>query len=228
MDARSNACGLVVSQPPPYPRTPYLRAPSSKPLVKVVPAVERARWFDEPVVVEEKLDGANVAVWLEGGESRVAGRGGVGAMDRAGQLGRLRAWAAERSRELQILLDGGMALYGEWLWLVHSIRYDRLPDWLVILDLWSAETGFLSITDRDSRASNAGFVTPPHLFSGVLGSWSRLEALLGSSAFGDDPVEGLILRRDATGERCKLVAPRFQQSSDSSWQHGRARNELRL
>jgi hypothetical protein len=67
------------------------------------------------VPVEEKLDGANVSLWFDEGRLRVATRGGADAMDRAGQLGRLRAWGAERHGSLVELLEGDVAAYGEWL-----------------------------------------------------------------------------------------------------------------
>ena len=50
-----------------------------------------------PVLVEEKLDGANVVVWLEDERIECALRSGVGAQDRGKQLGPLRAWLAERT-----------------------------------------------------------------------------------------------------------------------------------
>ena len=82
-------------EPPKYPRTPYLWRDDGR-AENVVPPGEREAWFRTPVVVEEKLDGANVSLWLDDGQLRVASRGGAEAMDRAGQLGRLRAWGAQR------------------------------------------------------------------------------------------------------------------------------------
>lgn len=187
-------------------------------------AADADRWLHEPVVVEEKLDGANVCLWWDAGP-QVASRGGQGTMDRAGQLGRLRAWSAERAGALEVLLADGWALYGEWLWLRHGVAYDRLPDWLVALDLWHQDRGFASLPERGRRCEEAGLALPPRLFSGVLGSRETLFGLLGSSKAGTWPAEGLMLRA-ADGRRCKLVAREFARRTDEEWAGQQEHNAL--
>lgn len=216
----------MTSAPPPYPRTPHLWPPAGGTARLVLGAAEADRWLHEPVVVEEKLDGANVSLWWDGGP-RVASRGGAGAMDRAGQLGRLRAWSAERAGALEVLLADGWALYGEWLWLRHGVPYDRLPDWLVALDLWHCDSGFASLPERDRRCQEAGLVLPPRLFSGVLGCRETLVGLLGPSKAGRCPAEGVVLRA-ADGRRCKLIAREFVRRTDEAWADQQEHNALAL
>ena len=215
--------------PPPYPRTPYLwTPPSGAPDDKVLSPEEAARFLREPVVVEEKLDGANVSLWLDDdGLPQVASRGGPDAMDRAGQLGRLRAWAYEHLGALQTLLADGWAAYGEWLWLRHGVAYDALPDLLVVLDLWHPEHGFAEVDERDRRAQEVGLTPPPRLHDGVLGSAELLQRLLGRpSCFASGTVaEGVVLRR-LGGARAKAVADGFQQVYDDAF-HQRRRNSSR-
>jgi len=194
-----------------------------------VPTQEVPGWLLEPIVVEEKVDGANVSLWLDPVTRRieVASRGGAGARDRAGQLGRLRAWAASREEALTSLLDNGWVLYGEWLWLQHGVHYDRLTDWLVALDLWHPERGFAPLDERDRRCRAAGLAVPPRLFEGVAGAKSRLRSLLAASALSSGrPAEGLVLRR-ADGRRCKLVAAEHVRRSDAEWAQVRRHNALR-
>jgi len=207
--------------PPPYPRMPYLASPPNcEGDDLIVPSPDHDSWLHEPVTVEEKLDGANVALWFDdAGALQVAGRAGVGAMDRSHQLGRLRAWAAEHTPALLGLLRGDLALYVEWLWLTHTIHYDRLPDLLVVIDLWSP-TGFIPIDERDARCLAAGLAVPPRLFQGVLGSWEPLWRLVGESAYRDGPAEGLVLREAGgsdDGKRSKLLAPGFVRKRDAEW-----------
>lgn len=111
-----------MTAPPPYPRTPYLwPTPHATRDDRVLSRDEAGHWLREPVTVEEKLDGANVSLWLDPMTGpQVASRGGPDAMDRAGQLGRLRAWAGERLDAVAELLADGWAAYGEWLWLRHG------------------------------------------------------------------------------------------------------------
>lgn len=187
---------------------------------------EAGRWLREPVIAEEKLDGANVSLWLDPSAGpKVASRGGPDAMDRAGQLGRLRAWVGERLDAVGQLLADGWALYGEWLWLRHGTAYDALPDWLVVLDLWHVEQGFAAVSDRDDRAGAVGMTTPPHVYAGVLGDARRLQELLERSAYATNhPMEGLVLRA-GDGRRCKVIDPNYQRRTDEQWK-SRSHNQL--
>ncbi|MGH8906755.1 MAG: RNA ligase family protein [Egibacteraceae bacterium] len=218
----------MTAEPPPYPRIPHLvPTPRAQRDDLVVPAERCGGFLTGQVVVEEKLDGANVVLWVgEAGRIAVAGRGGAGAMDRAAQLGRLRAWASQRADRLLPLLTDGWVLYGEWLWLAHSVRYERLPDLLVGLDLWSPKRGFASADERDRVLASTGIATPPRRFTGVLGSLDRLADLFGPSAFGAPQMEGLILRRERDGavrDRAKLLAPGFTRVTDPQWKARRQR-----
>lgn len=212
--------------PPPYPRTPHLWRPADREVRAVLTKDEADRWLGEPVVVEEKLDGANVSVWWDDGP-HVASRGGAGAMDRAGQLGRLRAWVSGQTENLNGLLSGGWVLYGEWLWLRHGVAYDQLPDWFITIDLWHPEQGFAPLPQRDIRSGDALLSVPPRLFSGVLADRKRLMALLGRSRFSStDDAEGLILR-SMQGRRCKLIASGYRRRDDQAWEANRENNSLR-
>ncbi len=162
--------------PPSYPRVPHLvRAPGTTRDDIVLPDHERDELLAGPVIVEEKLDGANVMLWLaDDGGLQVASRGGAGAMDRGGQLGPLRAWVGPRSDQLRALLADRHVLYGEWLWRRHTVRYSRLADWFVGLDVCDRSGTWLEVSARDRALSVAGLERPPRV-SGPA-SW-RLEDL---------------------------------------------------
>jgi hypothetical protein len=219
----------MTAQPPPYPRIPYLAG--GGPVEAVVPPADRDRWLRAPVLAEEKLDGANVVLWFgDGGALNVATRAGQSGMDRAGQLGRLRAWAAEHDEALRMLLAERRAAYGEWLWLQHSVPYDRLPTYLVVIDLWSANWGFHPVAERDASVGAAGMVGPPVLARATLGGVEGLEQLTRRSTFrATGPAEGVVLRRtrpDGVEERCKWVREDFQRLGDDQWRAGRTTNRL--
>ncbi|MGH3932548.1 MAG: hypothetical protein ACRDTF_21525 [Pseudonocardiaceae bacterium] len=73
----------LTSDAPRYPCTPYLwnSGPISREDRVLAPA-EISDWLQQPVVVEEKLDGVNVSIWWDQHQLRVASRGGPDAMDR--------------------------------------------------------------------------------------------------------------------------------------------------
>jgi hypothetical protein len=188
-----------------------------------VPEAERELWLRRPVVVEEKIDGANMTIWWEDGRLRVASRGGPDAMDRGGQLGPLRAWVDRRYEVLRPMLEGGAVLYAEWLWLSHTVVYDTLPDYLVALDVLRPGAGFLALAERDELCQRARLVVPPRLFSGVLRSVEALLDLIGPSNVGSLPMEGVVIRRD-DGQLCKVARSGFVRAGDDSI--GRRRNTL--
>lgn len=214
-----------MDDPPPYPRIPHLPPGRGASRDDGVLTPSQARpFFEEEVVVEEKLDGANVTLWLdELGVVQPVTRGGRGALDRAGQLGPLRAWVAERSDDLRGLLEGGWVLYGEWLWLSHGISYGRLPDWLIGIDLWHPDFGFEPLIQRHRRLSATGIARPPEVARGILGSAPELDELMHHSAFGDERPEGVMVRRLQASESkprvAKAVASSYSRRSDDEWRH---------
>lgn len=199
-----------MSHPPKYPRTPYLWShPSMGTEDRALEPTATFEWFTEPVLVEEKLDGANVTLWQQDGRLRVAPRGGADASDRGRQLGRLRAWVGERTVPLMQATSGGQVLYGEWLWVRHGVAYDALPDWFILLDVWR-EGEMFPPRERETVAVASDLILPPVRFEGVLGSPERLTRLFGPSAFGAPRAEGLVLRLP-DGRRCKVVDPEFSR-----------------
>lgn len=217
---------------PPYPRIPHIAPhPAATRDDLVLDDAERAALLAGPVHVEEKLDGANVMLWIEDHAVQVASRGGPGAIDRAGQLGRLRAWASERADALRRLLADGRVLYAEWLLLTHSIRYDRLPDYLLGLDLWSPDAGFASVSARDRALAAAGIAVPAARFAGMVPDLAALDRLIGRSAYRAGEAEGVVVRAldplEGRPRIAKRLAPSFVRRDDHAWRRGRPLNVLR-
>lgn len=214
-------------EPPGYPRIPRLEGESEDDLS--VATATKEGWLRDEIVVEEKVDGSNVALWFDDNRIEVAGRAGREAMDRGGQLGRLKAWANEQRRALSVLLVGTWVAYGEWLWLQHSLEYDQLPDLLIVLDLWHPCRGYAPADERDERVQDAALVAVPTLYRGPLGSIERLGALTAASRFRSGPAEGAVLRRehaDGRFDRCKWLRPEFVRRADSDWAGARRLNTV--
>jgi ATP-dependent RNA circularization protein (DNA/RNA ligase family) len=216
--------------PPPYPRIPHLVGGRGTDDDRVLSPDEAAALLGCEVLVEEKLDGANVMVWLEDGRVETALRSGPGSADRAGQLGPLRAWAGEYADALRDLLSelGGGVLYAEWLYLTHTVAYEGLASYLVVLDLLGAEGRFLLPDERDAAAGRHGLATPPELARMVPGRLSAVEALIGRSRVGDEEMEGVVVRRLDGGQPrlAKLLRPGLVRIGDAEWARGRPRNRL--
>lgn len=214
----------------PYPRIPHLApGPGITPDDLVLDVVARERLLGGPVRVEEKLDGANVGLWLdEHGAVQVASRGGPGAMDRAGQLGRLRAWAAQRTDALAALLTGGRTLYAEWLWLRHGIRYDRLPDLMIGLDVRRPDGSFAPVDERDRVLARAGIAGPPLVTEGRVATVEAVDALLGPARYASGAAAEGVVVRSLSGDRlvAKRIRSGFVQRSDAEWAGAREHNAV--
>ena len=218
----------MTEAPPPYPRVAHLVGGRGTRDDLVLGASERDALLAGPVILEEKLDGANVALWADDHQVKVALRSGEGASDRAGQLGPLRAWVGERTDPLRSLLTDGTAAYAEWLLLTHTVAYDRLPAYLVVLDLWHPVTGFVAGTERDRRCRAAGLAHAPEVWKGTPRTVEEVERHLGTSDFGHEEMEGLVVRSaDGRSPRlAKLLRPGFGRIDDDAWAGGRPRNQL--
>lgn len=176
------------------------------------------------VVVEEKIDGANLGFSLDDdGQLRAQNRGQYLIEPHGGQFRRLSSWLALHADGIASALSGGhLMLFGEWCAAQHSVRYTRLPDWFVVFDVYDRTQGrFWSSARRNALAIDLGMAHAPRLASGRL-TMTQIQEELASqtSQFGEEPMEGVVVRRETTQwceARAKLVRADFMQSIDDHW-----------
>lgn len=205
-----------------FPHTPHLAALGEPPRAdKVLSSRERSELLAGSVIVEEKIDGANLGLSLgEHGRLRAQSRGHY--LDRQAhpQFAPLAAWLAARQERLAPALAGGRILFGEWCHAVHSTRYDRLPDWFLLFDVFDGrERRFWSTERRNALAPQLGLALVPELARGRL-TLASLTTLIGPSRVGSGPAEGLYVRADEgawCASRAKLVRPGFCQTTVEHW-----------
>ncbi len=207
-----------------FPHTPHLAwLGEGRPRGDKLLAPHDARdLLSAEVVVEEKVDGANLGFSLdEGGELRAQSRGAHLELDSPkAQFKPLRRWLAPRADALAAALSPDLMLFGEWCYAVHSVRYTRLPDWFLAFDVFDRARGeFWSVGRRNALAAELGVAVVPQLGAGRF-KLPQLKALLGNSKLTDGPAEGLYVRRDAGDHlvaRAKLVRREFVQAIDEHW-----------
>ncbi|HEX6339978.1 RNA ligase family protein [Umezawaea sp.] len=167
-----------------YPRTRHLEGSRLQPGDEDLDSVAFAAIRGRHVVVEEKLDGANVGVGFDAdGVLRLQSRGHylVGG-PRERQFARFKAWAAQVRPALWERLGSRYVMYGEWLFAKHTVFYDALPHFFCEFDVVDRETGrFLSTPARAALLDGAPVVSVPVLHSGALDDLRALTALLGPS-----------------------------------------------
>lgn len=208
-----------------FPHTPHLAwlGEDSPRDDKVLQSSEVAALLTGDVVVEEKLDGANVGLSLASdGGLRAQNRGQYLAEPHAGQFARLPAWLAQHGEGLLAVLKPNLILFGEWCAAGHSLDYAALPDWLLLFDVYDRSTGrFWSSARRNALASCAGLAVVRQVLQGKT-TLTALKQLVATrpSHYRQGPMEGVVIRRESTDwceARAKLVRSGFTQAIDTHW-----------
>lgn len=208
-----------------YPRTPHLEwTGQGEPRDdKVLSPDEANVYFKGAVVVQEKVDGANLGISVAAsGEVRVQNRGQYLMQPYGGQFSRLNAWLDGRRHTLVAALDPMLILFGEWCAARHSILYAGLPDWFLLFDVYDRSHRRFWSTYRVSQlAKELAICVVPVIFHGKL-TPQRLRKLAVSSPsnFGAPVMEGVVVRREDADwvlSKAKLVASQFVRKIDQHW-----------
>lgn len=209
-----------------FPHTPHLAwlgdgAPRDD---KVLSPQEAKALLATAVVVEEKLDGANLGFSLgPNAELRSQNRGQYLAEPHAGQFSRLPSWLERHREGLLQLLTPELMLFGEWCAARHSLAYKGLPDWFLLFDVYDRAVGrFWSTARRDAFAHTAGLATVPQVSRGhtTLSALTQQVMSAPSHYRAGQPLEGVVVRRESAEwceARAKLVRPDFTQAIEAHW-----------
>jgi hypothetical protein len=210
-----------------FPRTPLLISSSASPARAdhVFSERERAAFLSGEIILEEKLDGANIGISIsEEGVPQVQNRGAYIERQASLQFEPLWPWLAERIPDASKRLRPQYRIFGEWCFAVHSVRYDRLPDWFLGFDVYDTlSKRFWSTDKRNELLSLLRMQAVPEIARGRFDTGALLTLVRSArSAYGDVPVEGLYLRRESRGYlegRAKIVRPDFIQPDEQHWAH---------
>jgi len=190
---------------------------------KILNPVEIKDLLHGPVVIEEKLDGANLGLSLgNDGKIRAQNRGQYLLEPYTGQFARLPAWLTQHEAKLRSVLSAELILFGEWCAAQHSLDYHALPDFFLLFDVYdrSSQT-FWSTARRNSLAAPAGLQTVPCLHRGET-TVNTLKDMVAHkpSLFRKGPLEGVVVRRENeqwSEARGKVVRAEFTQAIHEHW-----------
>ena len=160
---------------------------------------ERPRDRHDRIIVEEKLDGACVAVARVDGIIVPLGRAGYELTTaRFDFLRRFHGYAMERQQAFLELLEDGERAIGEWLILAHGTRYDLPHEPWVLFDVMRGEK---RLTREELRARSPRFPMP-HLLSEAPMTTADADAALGEHGHHGaiDRAEGAIWRVERRGK----------------------------
>ena len=189
---------------------------------KVMPPDEVTEFLNGELIIEEKVDGANMGLSLgPDGRLRAQSRGNYLAPGRShAQWNPLWPLLAERREKLEEHLRDGLTFFGEWCYARHTVPYDSLPDWFLGFDVFEIATGrFWPVDRRNALLAACGLHGIPEVKRGKV-TLKEIPSLFRTSAVGHVPMEGLYFRREKEGwlqARAKIVSDAFKQQIEEHW-----------
>lgn len=172
---------------------------------------EQARDWKDLVIVQEKLDGSNVAVAKVQGEIIALGRSGYRAESSKYEQHQIFAkWVYRDTDRFHFMLKEGERVVGEWLAQAHGTRYDLKHEPFVVFDIMVEHERTVYV-DFLKRILSYGFIVPRLIHIGQPIKLRQVLKLLEPSGHGAlDPVEGAVFRCEREGRvdfLCKYVRP---------------------
>lgn len=184
------------------------------------------------ITLEEKIDGANMGIQVDPESPTgflVQSRNRFLGANPSDQFKKVNKWVSDHDEGLKKILlsndqeeapPGKFILYGEWMFMKHSIYYDKIIDLFLVFDIYDTEWNtFLSRSAIDKRLLGTSICQVPVVPSPQRLDERSLRDLVHKlpSAYSDGLAEGIYLRRekgDKVIDRAKIVRPDFKAGND--------------
>jgi ATP-dependent RNA circularization protein (DNA/RNA ligase family) len=181
------------------------------------------------VVVEEKMDGANVGIIRHKKGFHLQKRGSLMGQGEHEQFGFFYNWAYRQNYEKLTKLPMHYLVYGELVYATHTIYYDRLPDFFLAFDIFTGQKG-LNYEDRNTFCRDYGFHQVPLIAKGGFLKTDLFNLIPNKSVYGE-VAEEIVVKRYRKNEylRGKIVKAEFIKQLDESdhWMNSNVkRNKL--
>uniref|UniRef100_A0A6C0ED33 Uncharacterized protein n=1 Tax=viral metagenome TaxID=1070528 RepID=A0A6C0ED33_9ZZZZ len=172
--------------------------------------------------IEEKVDGANLGLFRNS-ENKIMAQNRSHFVNSAyhEQFKSLDNWIESKSIELHNIFEkGNYVLYGEWLYMKHSINYDALPDYFLLFDVYDRNIKeFLSRNKIAELIDGSSLKLIPVLYQGKLSLEELKKMVNHKSNFYDGKVEGIYVKvfdGDIVKLRGKVVRSDFLGNDEES------------
>jgi hypothetical protein len=169
------------------------------------------------VTLLEKLDGANTGIIPTRDWFRLQKRGSLVDASEHHQFNFFKAWS-EQNYEKLIDIPKHYRVYGELMRCVHTVNYNKLPDWFVVFGIFDTKLmQYLSWNNVIALCDGWGLSTVPTIANGVHVEKMDLFNLIPDvSGYGDEAAEGLVVWNYRRQMRGKLVREEFVKHMDNS------------
>jgi len=185
---------------------------------------EVEKFLNIPLVIEEKIDGANLGISITKDYELVfQNRSKVITSATDAQWKALDSWVKQTPGIWEVLTTDDTILFGEWCYAKHSIGYSALPSYFVAFDIFiKSEKKFVSRAELERILEPTGIPIIRKLHAEFrANSLKDLTTLLETnSVYYDGKIEGIYIRVDDALwnlDRVKIVRPDFIQGIDTHW-----------
>ncbi|MDK5174286.1 RNA ligase family protein [Serratia nevei] len=206
-----------------FPSTPHLLGSDFIDIRKdkIMPPAEVKDMLSKEIIVEEKIDGANLGISFNSyGDLILQNRGKIITSPLTGQWIGVHKWINEKIESFFDTLSDHYIIFGEWCFATHSIYYDSLPDWFLGFDVFDKkENVFIDINRRNEIFKKCN-ITPVPLVSIGQFTISEIYEMITISAFSTNKSEGVYLKQENDRQvikRAKIVRDDFIQNIDEHW-----------
>lgn len=180
--------------------------------------------FDNPVVIEEKVDGSQFSFGVIEGTLYCRSRNQNIVLESPEKMF---TKAVDTARSIQHLLTDGYIYRCEYLGTPkhNTLAYDRVPEgYLVLFDVEIAEQNYLTPAQKVSEAGRLGLEPVPVIHFGLVEDPDTLKDLLNRvSVLGGQEIEGIVVKNyDQFGSDGKFlvgkyVSERFKEVHKGDW-----------
>lgn len=169
-----------------YPRTKHIKGSNIQHGDEDLKQISFNEIKNKYLVIEEKIDGANVAVSFSNQKELLLQSRGhyLTGGYREHHYNLFKQWANIHSEALFKILNTRYIMYGEWMYAKHAIYYDNLPHYFLEFDIYDKETNkFLDTETRHKMLKNSPVVSVPVLGSGFFNCMEDILKYLGKSNY---------------------------------------------
>jgi len=199
-----------------YPRTQHLTGSALQVGDHDLAQIPFGELRGRPLVVEEKVDGANsgISFTAEGGLLLQSRGHYLTGGPRERHFAQLKTWASAHQYTLWEALRDRYLVYGEWMYARHTIFYDQLEHYFLEFDVFDKQTQtFLSTERRRALLGGLPIRSVPVLHHGEVPNRKALVSFIGPSRYRS-PDWRDVLRETAT--RLGQDADRLLRETDAT------------
>lgn len=171
--------------------------------------------FDGAVVITEKIDGACSGIMKCNGQTFLQKKGSGADYSHPQFSFFQNEWYFSNKEKIDGLPDN-IVVYGELMRCIHTVEYNKLPDWFLVFDIFDLEQKrYLSWDEIKKICKKAGLFTVPFIYEGKISKKNLLKYLPEKSKYGD-VAEGIVVKNQEHQVRGKYVKPEFVKEVDES------------